>query len=139
LQQFLQSLFATLQSHAVGSSAQNTASISTGNSDTGACSAASDTQGVDGSGGPLTAALQSLIQSLSGSSGTSSASDTSSATGATSATAGSPESTLQSSFDKLVTAIGDSSGSASLSGFLQALAGQLDGASSIGSLVNTQA
>jgi hypothetical protein len=53
--------------------------------------------------------------------------------------ANSADTALQTSFNTLVSTLGGSTGSASLSGFLQAFASDLKDASAVGGVLNTQA
>jgi hypothetical protein len=122
-QAFASALFAAL--HAQNSS--NGASASGGGSD-----------GVPkvgghhgGGGGKMEGGLQQLIQNLN--SGTTS-SDTSGTSGTSDA-----NSTLQTAFDNLVAANGGTTGSASLSAFLQNLSQDMQGAPSSGNVVSTSA
>ena len=134
LLQFLQSLLAALQPHLTTSSTQEVSSAPPAGLNIGASGTTSGVQAAIGSGGVLAAALQSATQSLLATLGESSAAATSGTTANSSAAA------LQASFDTVVTALGGSTtGSSSLSAFLQALAGELEGVSNSGNVVNTHA
>ncbi|MES2118416.1 MAG: hypothetical protein V4578_24830 [Pseudomonadota bacterium] len=85
-----------------------------------------------GGGGKLAASLQSLAQQLSAPS--------SSGSGATGGAAGSQALTdLQTSFDNLLAANGQSGSGTTLSQFLQSLSQNLQGAASAGNVVSTKA
>jgi hypothetical protein len=72
--------------------------------------------------------LQNLIAQLSSESSSSSSS-----------AGGSADSSLQTSFNNLVTALGGNTGTASLGNFLQTFASDLSQGAAAGNLVNTQA
>jgi hypothetical protein len=88
-----------------------------------------------GGKGKVESGLQNLIQQI-GSAGSAS---NASGSAATPASDGGTLATLQTAFDNLVTSNGGSSGSASLSGFLQNLAQNLNGAPTAGNVVSTSA
>ncbi|GBL44687.1 hypothetical protein SFMTTN_0488 [Sulfuriferula multivorans] len=80
--------------------------------------------------------LQNLIQQISSSSSTASATD---ATTASTTATDSTSSSLQQSFQNLLAADGAAGSNASLTGFLQALSQNPQGATSSGNVVSTQA
>lgn len=124
---FMQALMAALhgqsaQSQGIANPASQTGADADGDND-GTTSA---TQGHGGRRGQLQTDLQGLLQQLAASSSTTSqpASDT---------TVGA----LQQSFQSLMSAVGDTSGKATLSNFLNALSGQLSGAPATGNIIHT--
>jgi hypothetical protein len=120
-QSFVHSLLAALKSQSGGDSAQHTASDGT----TSTGSVTNSQGGNPGSG--LASDVDSLIQSLNNTSADSST------------TTSSADSTLQTSFNKLVADLGGSSGAASLTSFLQSFSANIQSASALGNLVNAQA
>lgn len=116
---FAQNLFAALHAQSAG----------TGNAPGAGQGAEHHHHG--GGGGRLAAGLQSLAQQLSSSS---------SSTSGTSGSGGSQAlSDLQTSFDNLLAANGQSGSGATLSQFLQSLSQNLQGAASSGNVVSTKA
>ncbi|AOU97069.1 hypothetical protein BI364_02770 [Acidihalobacter yilgarnensis] len=125
LASFIQSLMAALQGQSGTNGTTDPNAQTTGNP---------GMQGMHHHGGHhLQAALQNLIQQLSG---TSSSSATS---GTTSSQSTSSLANLQQSFQSLVTAMGSNSSSTSLTGFLQAFSNGLPGSntSAVGNLLQT--
>ena len=122
-QAFAQSLFSALQSQ-FGGQQQNSTTNATGTQSTSGANGASGHHHHHhgGGGGRLASALDSLSQQL----GSSSDSTDSSA------------SDLQTSFNNLLTATGQSGSSATLPQFLQSLAQNLQNGSSSGNLLNVQ-
>ncbi|MBA5607689.1 hypothetical protein H3H36_20230 [Duganella sp. FT3S] len=116
---FAQSLFAALHAQ----------SASAGNGPGAAPGGAHHQHG--GGGGRLAAGLQSLAQQLS--------SSTSSTSGTSGSGSSQALSDLQTSFDKLLAANGQSGSGATLSQFLQSLSQNLQGAASSGNVVSTKA
>jgi len=141
---FMQNLFASLQSQNSGqATASNSGTDSDGDRD--GSSAASAVSGASGKshhghhGGGLSkmeSGLQNLIQQISSSSSTASTTD---ATTASATATDSTSSSLQQSFQNLLAADGAAGSNASLTGFLQALSQNLQGATSSGNVVSTQA
>jgi hypothetical protein len=130
LKSFMQSLFAALQAQAAASASQHGASAaSSGTSNSGGHGHGRGHRHGGGGG------LQSLIQQLSASSSTSSSATSS----ATSTAASAQLSSLQQSFNSLVSTVGGSGSQASLSNFLTTLASDLSPAAHTGNLVSTQA
>lgn len=141
---FMQNLFASLQSQNSGqATASSSGTDSDGNRDgSSAASAVSGTSGKSHHGhhggglSKMESGLQNLIQQISSSSST--AATTDATTAGTTAT-DSTSSSLQQSFQNLLAADGAAGSNASLTGFLQALSQNLQGATSSGNVVSTQA
>jgi hypothetical protein len=128
MQQFMQSLMATLQAQNANAATGTGATDSSGASSTSAVSSTSSDQATSGTGwrphhggGNLQAAVEKLASS-----------DTSDS---------SSTSDLQSSFNNLVSAMGGSTDSSqtTMNSFLTTLASDLQGASPAGNFVSTQA
>ncbi|MHB1333706.1 MAG: hypothetical protein ACYCY1_14015 [Sulfuriferula sp.] len=141
---FMQNLFASLQSQNSGqTNASNSGTDSDGDRD--GSSAASAVSGASGKGhhghhggglGKMESSLQNLIQQISSSSPAAASTD---ATTDSTTAADSASSSLQQSFQNLLAADGATGSNASLTGFLQALSQNLQGATSSGNVVSTQA
>ena len=98
---------------------------------------ASSSTAATSSGSTCSVGSTSSTGSASSTDATSTTDTTSSASSTSSTAVSSADASLQASFDNLVSALGGSSGATSLSGFLQAVANNLQGPS--GNFVNTQA
>jgi hypothetical protein len=151
MQAFIQNLVSALQSQgAATTSAGNTApgtTATTANTaapsstdPTSGGSAVSGARGHHGHGGHghMSAALQDLIDEVDDTSSATAATTTGTAASAAAGTPSSAVSSLQQSFQNLVSTMGGSA-NASLSGFLTNFANDLSGMNAVGNLVNTQA
>ncbi len=143
---FMHELFAAL--HAQGG---HSAGQGDGDRDAGVASAASGSSAVSGishgKGGGLATMesnLQNLIQQVSSSASSASPTDSTTTTGtSTTSTAAAsstnPTALLQQDYQNLLSSLGVTGNSSSLSGFLQSLSQNLQGIGSSGNVVNTQA
>ena len=134
LASFMQELMAALHSQGGSQSAG-----SQGGTDSDGDNDGSGTSGVSGSGRHrpnIQADLQSLIQQLS-----SSSADSSSASSSTADTSSADTtlSSLEQSFQSLISSLGGSGSTTSLTDFLQAFANNMQGESSVGNVVKAQA
>lgn len=133
---FIQSLMAALHGqHAQSSGTQG------GTDSDGDGSGALGVHGHGGHHGNLQADLQSLLRQLASSSGVSSSATSTSDTSGTGTSTSSDTalSSLDQSFQNLMTAFGDTSGTATLANFLQAFNNTLQGTALGGNVVNTRA
>ena len=150
LASFLQDLMNALQSQHAGQLTNNMGTDGDNDND------GSSTLAIGGASGHhhhhhnrLEANLQSLILQLSSSNPISTGSSTDPNTNASTSTANnavsgsaatsSALSTLQQSFQNLLTAFGDTSNSANLQNFIQTFANNLDGSNPVGKVIQTQA
>jgi hypothetical protein len=139
LASFMQNLMAALHAQGASSPQQSGDADGDGGNATQAASGVRGGHHHHGGAGKMEADLSSLIQNLS-SSTSSATSDSSSTdqTSTTSSTVSSADSTLQQSFSSLMQALGNTNSNATLTGFLQALQSNMQGAGPAGNVVNTK-